>query len=407
MAAPPDPTAFAPAPAAALPRSTRAQRALLAIALVFLLKEGQPLLAPVVIAVLLTFVLAPLVRWLRRRGIPEVMGAALVVSALLASVVPLAATLAEPAAVWWQRAPETVSRALRQIDRLRAAVPGLSPPAAAIVQPLAPASRARPGTAAAAAAAAAAASVPAPVTAPDPIKERLASEGVTLTGVVLGRGMAFAVSASATLILLYFLLASEHWLLLRTVAAVPRRRARALLVGGVRSAQREIARFVLALGLVNLGVGLTMGVVLHTLQLPNPLLWAVVCGVLNFIPYIGPFIIAMLLLAAGALTFDLPGAMVAPALAFMLVHAVESNLVSPWVVGRQLQLSPLAIFLSVMFWGWLWGIAGAVIAVPMLIGIRSVCRRRRALRQVCHYLDGNWRPPPSLATLLRVRRRQT
>ena len=403
MAAPPDPTAFAPAPAAALPRSTRAQRALLAIALVFLLKEGQPLLAPVVIAVLLTFVLAPLVRWLRRRGIPEVMGAALVVSALLASVVPLAATLAEPAAVWWQRAPETVSRALRQIDRLRAAVPGLSPPAAAIVQPLAPASRARPGTAAAAAAA----SVPAPVTAPDPIKERLASEGVTLTGVVLGRGMAFAVSASATLILLYFLLASEHWLLLRTVAAVPRRRARALLVGGVRSAQREIARFVLALGLVNLGVGLTMGVVLHTLQLPNPLLWAVVCGVLNFIPYIGPFIIAMLLLAAGALTFDLPGAMVAPALAFMLVHAVESNLVSPWVVGRQLQLSPLAIFLSVMFWGWLWGIAGAVIAVPMLIGIRSVCRRRRALRQVCHYLDGNWRPPPSLATLLRVRRRQT
>lgn len=248
--------------------------------------------------------------------------------------------------------------------------------------------------------------MPAPVTAPDPIKERLASEGVTLTGVVLRRGMVFAVSASATLILLYFLLASEHWLLLRTVVAVPRRRARALLVGGVRSAQREIARFVMALSLVNLGVGLTMGVVLHTLQLPNPLLWAVVCGVLNFIPYIGPFIIAMLLLAAGALTFDLPGAMAAPALAFMLVHAVESNLVSPWVVGRQLQLSPLAIFLSVMFWGWLWGIAGAVIAVPMLIGIRSVCRRRRALRQVCHYLDGDWRPPPSLATLLRVRRRQ-
>ena len=295
-------------------------------------------------------------------------------------------------------------RALRQIDRLRAAVPGLNPPAAVIVQPLANAPRARPGTAAAAAAAAA--SVSAPVTAPDPIKERLASEGVTLTGVVLRRGMVFAVSASATLILLYFLLASEHWLLLRTVAAVPRRRARALLVGGVRSAQREIARFVMALTLVNLGVGLTMGVVLHTLQLPNPLLWAVVCGVLNFIPYIGPFIIAMLLLAAGALTFDLPGAMAAPALAFMLVHAVESNLVSPWVVGRQLQLSPLAIFLSVMFWGWLWGIAGAVIAVPMLIGIRSVCWRRRALRQVCHYLDGDWRPPPSLATLLRVRRRQ-
>ena len=322
MAALSDPTA--PGPPSAPLRPSRAQRALLAIALIFLLKEGQSLLAPVVIAVLLTFVLAPLVRWLRRRGIPEVLGAALVVGALLASVMPLAATLTEPAATWWQRAPETVSRALRLIDRLRAAVPGLGPPAAAaaaMVQPLATAPLARPGlypvraAPAPTAAAATAASMLAPATAPDPIKERLANEGVTLTGVVLGRGMALMVSASATLILLYFLLTSEHWLLPRTVAAVPRRRARALLV--------------------------------------------------------------------------------------------ESNLVSPWVVGRQLQLSPLAIFLSVMFWGWLWGVAGAVIAVPMLIGIRSVCRRRRELRQVCHYLDGNWRPPPSLVTLLRVRRRYT
>lgn len=387
------------------PRSTPAQRALLAIALVFLLKEGQPLLAPMVIAVLLTFVLSPLVRWLRRRGVPEVAGAALVVAALLASVVPLAATLAEPAAQWWQRAPETAARVLHQIDRLRAAVPGLGPPPALhaalpVATSTGPAARTR------AVQVAAPASDPrAAAPAPDPIKDRLASEGVTLTGVVLGRGVSFAISASATLILLYFLLASEHWLLLRTVAAVPRRRARALLVGGVRAAQREIARFMLSLGLVNLCVGLVMGLLLRGLGLPNPLLWAVVCGVLNCIPYIGPLIISALLLAAGVLVFDAPGAMLAPALAFAAVHAVEANLVSPWVVGRQLQLSPLAIFLSVMVWGWLWGVAGAVIAVPMLIAIRSACRRRRSLRQVCHYLDGNWRPPPSLAVLLRVRRK--
>ena len=143
--------------------------------------------------------------------------------------------------------------------------------------------------------------------------------------------MVVAVSASATLILLHFRLASKHWLLLCTVPVVPRRRARALLVGGCNR---------------------------HS-------------------------------------------AMAAPALAFLPLHAVESNLVSPWVAGRQLQPSPLAVFLLVMFCGWLWGIAGAVIAVPMLIGIRSLCRRQRALRQVCHYLGGNWRPPPSLARLLR------
>ena len=387
-----EPAASARAPG----RSTPAQRALLAIALVFLMKEAQPLFAPLVIAVLLTFVLSPLVRWLQRRGVPEVAGAALVVAALLASVVPLAAALAEPAASWWQRAPETAERVLRQIDRVRAAVPGLSTQTA----PPPPAPR-RPGAATTAPATA----TPPLAPAPDPLRERLASEGVTFTGMVVGRGLSFAVSATATVILLYFLLASESWLIRRTVAAVPRQRSRALMLGGVRESQREIARFMGTLGVVNLGVAVAMGLLLQHLGLPNPLLWAVVCGVLNFIPYIGPFIVAGLLLAAGALSFDTSAAMLAPALAFVAVHAVESNLVSPWVVGRRLQLSPLAIFLSVMFWGWLWGIAGAVIAVPMLIALRSVCRRRRGLRQVCHYMDGNWRPPPSIAALLRVRRR--
>lgn len=360
------------------------------VALLFLLREARDLLAPVVIAIVLTFVLAPLVRALRRVGVPAVLGSAIVVAALLGTVVPLAASLAEPAAVWWERAPAMLTRFFSQFDRMRASVPGLAPP------PVSPQAARAPRSA-----------VSAPTTPPpDPVKERIASEGVALTGALVKRGASFAITVTATLILLYFLLASEHWMLTRWVEAVPRRRSRALVLGGVRTAQREIGRFVFALGLINIGTGAATGLVLWWLGLPNPTLWAVLVAILNFVPYIGPLIIIALLGMAGVFSFDATTAMAAPALAFLGIHAIESNVISPWVVGRRLSLSPISVFLSVMFWGWLWGIAGALIAVPLLIGLRVVCRRTPSLRAFGRFLDGDARPMPTLRSLVGARRRR-
>jgi len=370
-----------------------AVRGLFAIALVFALREAGTLLAPVAIAVVLTFLLAPAVRYLRRRGIPEVVGAGLLVLLLLSSVVPLAASLAQPASQWWDKAPTTVAQLLAQFDRMRAAIPGLGPP-----PPTPPA--ARPAAQRGAAAAPAAASAPPPA---DPVKERLASEGVALTGVLLERSLVFVISAAATVILLYFLLASEHWMLSRCVEAIPRRRARALLLCGVRAAQREIGRYLFALGCINFGAGLVTGLVLWALGLPNPTLWGVVVAVLNFVPYLGPLTSMGLLLLAGLVSFnDLPS-MLAPAGAYALIHAIEGNLFNPWLLGRRLTLSPLAVFLSVMFWGWLWGIPGALIAVPVLIAMRSFFSRHRRLRHFARVLEGDFNAPPTLRALLRPR----
>ena len=368
------------APAAPGPRSPWALRGLLLLALVFAVREARPLLAPVLVAVMLTFVLAPAVRWLHRRGVPATVGALLLVLALLLTTLSMASSLARPAASWWEAAPTTMAQLVEQLEKLRDAVPGLGRPAAP-----APV-RGRP-----------------PATpAPDPLKEKLASEGVALTGLVLARGFAFMLSAAATVILTYFLLASEHWLLSRTVEAMPRRRARALLLGGVRAAQREIGRYLAALGLINAAVGLLTALALWFIGLPNPTLWGVVTGLLCFIPYIGPTALMLMLLLAGITTFETGPQVFAPMLAFMAIHAVESNLVSPVIVGRRLSLSALSVFLSVLFWGWLWGIVGAVIAVPLLIGLRSLSRRRRGLRLLRLYLEGDHcTPAPSLRALLR------
>jgi predicted PurR-regulated permease PerM len=286
----------------------------------------------------------------------------------------MAMSLARPAAAWWEAAPTTAGQLLDQLDKLRAAIPGLSPPP-------------RSGRSA--------------QPASDPLKEKLASEGFALTGVVLTRSLAFMVSATATVILLYFLLASEHWVVRRVVEAVPRQRTRALLLGGVRAAQREIGHWLAVVGLVNITVGVIMGVVLWLLGLPNPTLWGVVTAVFCFVPYIGPMAVAALLLLAGLSAFDTPAQILAPMLAFAVLHGIESNIVSPLVVGRRLLLSPVAVFLSVMAWGWLWGIAGALIAVPVLIALRSLSRRVRGLRLLRCFLEGDHREaPPSLRVLL-------
>jgi predicted PurR-regulated permease PerM len=367
-----------PAAPAAAPRRGWALRGVFFLALVFAVREARPLLAPVLIAGLLTLALSPAVRSLRRRGVPEVLGALLMVVTLMASTVPLAMTLARPAAAWWETAPTTVAQLLEQLDKVRSAIPGLHPP-----PPPRPGRAALPAT-------------------PDPLKERLASEGVALTGLVLTRSLSFAVSFTATVILLYFLLASEHWVVSRIVEAVPRQRTRALVLGGVRAAQREIGHWLAVVGIVNCTVGLLMGLVLWMLGLPNPTLWGAVTAVFCFVPYIGPMAVMALLLLAGVSTFDSGAQMFAPMLAFVVIHAIESNIVSPLIVGRRLSLSPVSVFLAVMFWGWLWGIAGALIAVPLLIALRSVCRRTRGLRLLRCFLEGDRREaPPSLRSLLR------
>jgi predicted PurR-regulated permease PerM len=325
---------------------------------------------------------------LRDHGIPAAAGAALVVTTLLAAAVLLASLLSGPASQWWERAPQTAAQVMAQFERLRAALPRLVAPTAAS----APKARTQAERAAAA-------------NAPDPLKEHLATEGVAFTRVVIGKVLSFGLSALATVILLYFLLASEQWVVTRSVEAIPRRRSRALLLAGLRTAQREIGRFVGSLALINVFLALVTFAAMSALELPNPLLWGVLAGVMNFIPYIGPIITVTLLALAGVLSFDSASAMLAPAAVFLLIHAIESNLVSPWFVGRRLSLSPVAVFVSVMFWGWAWGIAGAMMAVPALVGLRSVCKRQRRLRLLCAYLEGENRPMPSLRSLLRPRRK--
>ncbi|MBO9687815.1 MAG: AI-2E family transporter [Mitsuaria chitosanitabida] len=368
---------------AALPPSSMrrwATRGLLLIALIFLLKEASAIVLPVLVALVLTFVLAPAVRTMRHHGVPEAVSAAMLVTTVVGCTVLAAALLAEPAAQWWERAPQALSQGLNRVDRWRASIPGFGPPTERR------ASRAAPPPA-------------------DPLRERLASEGVALTAQLVGGGLRLMVSAAATTILLYFLLASEHWVLSRCIELLPPRpRLRCSVLSGLRAAQRDISRYMVSVTAINLVVGGVVAGAMWLLDLPNPGLWGALAVLLNFIPYLGPLIMAGLLLAASVATSPGDGglgALLAPVAAYLCLHGLEANVVTPLVVGKRLSMNPLSVLLSVMFWGWLWGVAGAVLAVPLLICLRSFSQRNRRMRPVALYLRGSDRPCPPLATLLR------
>ena len=338
-------------------------RGLLGVAVVLLLAQARPLLLPIAIAIVFTFVLSTPVRALRRAGVHEYAGAAIVIVAVLAVIALLGMLIAAPAAAWWARAPLIVHELVEAIERWRDALFPYAPPA----------SLARP---------------PAIAGLADPLGDRLASEGWIFTRLAIGETISFAVSASATVILLYFLLASEQWLVTRTAAAIRRPRTRALVMSGFRQAQRDIGRFISTMSIVNVVLGVATGLALWLIGLPNPFLWATTTAVLTFIPYLGPLLVTVLLLLAGSVSFGTGPAMLGPPAAFLLLHGLEANFLSPMIMGHRLRLNPVFVFLSVMVWGWLWGVAGAFIAVPLLLALRAVCKRTRRLRLVCVYLEG-------------------
>jgi predicted PurR-regulated permease PerM len=128
---------------------------------------------------------------------------------------------------------------------------------------------------------------------------------------------------------------------------------------------------------------------MYLLDMPNPALWGAMVAVLNFVPYLGPLISLSVIGVVSLITFDtLHQALVAP-LVFLAIDAIEGNVIEPMLFGRSLSLNPVAIFVALLFWGWLWGAAGILLAVPILIVTKITCQHIEALQPIAEFLDRN------------------
>jgi predicted PurR-regulated permease PerM len=208
---------------------------------------------------------------------------------------------------------------------------------------------------------------------------RVPSTFINWTGTLLA-------GVGETLVLLYLLLASGDLFLQKLVRVMPTLRDKKRAVEISHEIQQNISNYLFSVSLINLGMGLIVSSGLYFMGVPNAAMWGLLVALLNYVPYFGPIAGVLLLAAVGLLTFDTLGAGLLPPAWYLAIHLLESNLITPVLLGRRFTLNPVVIFVSLIFWTWLWGVPGALLSVPILVSIKVICDRVPAASHVSELL---------------------
>lgn len=202
----------------------------------------------------------------------------------------------------------------------------------------------------------------------------------------------FVSYGAVVIVLLYFLLAGGDSFLRKLVTVLPQLSDKIRAVEIARRTEHAISRYLFTICLINLGLGIAVGSAMWALDMPNPVLWGAVAGGLNFIPFLGPAISTALIAGAAILSFDTVEQFLMPPLACAALTIFEGLLVTPTLLGRNLTLSPVVIFLAVLALSWAWGILGALMAVPTLVMVKIVCDEVGMLRPLGIMMEAEPRP---------------
>jgi predicted PurR-regulated permease PerM len=203
---------------------------------------------------------------------------------------------------------------------------------------------------------------------------------------VFGTTQRSVASVLEVLILLYFLLAAGDLFLQKLIKVLPNLADKRKAVQIARAAESSISTYLLTTALVNIGEGTVVAGVMYLWGMPNPALWGALVVLLEFIPYLGALAMVVILGVAALTTFDsIPHALLVPA-SFLLINLVQGNVVSPLLLGHRLSLNPVALFIGLAFWFWIWGIAGAFIAVPLMATFKILCDHIESLASVGEFL---------------------
>ncbi len=206
-----------------------------------------------------------------------------------------------------------------------------------------------------------------------------------LTERLVGGGTQVAATISVIFVLTYFLLSAGDTFLRKLVSVIPTLRDKKRTLEIIRAIESDISFYLVMMLLVNVGLGLGVACITALLGIPDPLLWGTLAAVLSFAPYIGELAIAIILFVVSMVTFDTLGqSLIAPATYLFMMSSV--HLAVPFIVRRRLLLNPVAIFLGIMFLGWIWGIIGALLAVPLLASFKTICERVRTLNPIAAFL---------------------
>ncbi|HEX5694154.1 MAG TPA: AI-2E family transporter [Arenimonas sp.] len=316
-------------------------------ALLYTCYLASSLILPIVLAGFFSLLLSPLMRRAPLRWLPRGVSAVLLVAALLGSLGVAGTFLAEPAADWVRKVPFVMRDAAPKLREM--------------IEPLNQASRARESLGSLTKEPSVSQSGAVVVQPPQP---DLIEAIPGIVGPVL-----------AVILLTFSFLVFGDDVLRKLLDLRPTRAHKKLTSGIVQQIQSDLSRYMLTISGTSSILGLATVAWLWWLGVPDPLLWGVLAAGLNLTPIVGPLVMFLLLTLVGLSQFGTLGAAMLPATGFIALNAVESQLLTPMVLGRTMRINPLAIILWLMLWGWLWGVAGLLVAVPMLVCLKIVADR--------------------------------
>jgi predicted PurR-regulated permease PerM len=335
---------------------------LFALAVLAALYAASAIILPVVLAFVLKLLLQPAVRLLERAHLPRAVGALVAILLVIGALVGLVAALSVPAATWAARLPEGIPRLEAHLVVLKGPIEALQK----VIQQAEQVADA-PG---------------------QKVSTMAVRRDLGLSGALFAGTRAVLDGLFTTVLVLYFLLVSGDLFLRRIVEILPKFRDKRQAVDISQQIEEDISAYLVTITVMNAAVGVATAAAMYLCGLGDPLLWGATAFLLNYIPILGPLFGIGIFLLAGMLSFDtLWGALLPPAL-YLGIHLVEGETLTPMLLARRFTLNPVLVILALVFWFWMWGVPGAILAVPMLAILKIVCDRLRPLKALGHFLEG-------------------
>ena len=342
---------------------------LFVLAIFYTLYFARDFILPILLAWILSSLLAPIVRLFKRVRIPEPLSALFIILALLGILSYGVYSLSDPVAAWVHRAPQVltdvraklhnfirpvaqVQQTTKEIDKMTSLGKDEEAPAVELKKP-------------------------------------------GMGEVVLSRAKDLLFGGGVMLILLYFLLASGDLFLLKLVKILPTMENKKTAVEIYRQIEKDVSTYLTVVTLIYIGFGCVIGSAMYLLGMPNPWLWSVMAAVLAYIPYLGALVGLSTVTVVAILTFDDVFRILAVPMIYFTADTIQANLIFPMALGRRLALNPVVIFIWLIFCGWIWGITGALVAVPLLAIIKIISDQVEQLAPIGEFLGSENKIAPS------------
>jgi len=354
-----------------MPAETRAPRSagiivLAILAVVAALYLGRIFLVPIALSILFAGLLRPIVRRFERAGLSAPIGATVVLLVFVGLLGTGVLALADPVRDWVAQAPSTLTAAEQRIQKLRRPLQSLSAAAQKVER---------------------AATGPEDGSKPTSPAAPAAGGPAAVAARVFGTTTSLLAGVVEVVLLTFLLLASGDAFLTKLVNVIPVRQEKREAVRIAGEVETVVSHYMVVTALINLGQGALVGLAMWLVDLPNPVLWGLLTFVLEFIPFLGGAAMMILLTLAGLATSDGIGQALLPPAIYLAITTLQNNLVSPVAYGRRLRLNPVMILVGVLFWYYLWGVAGAFLAVPIIATVKILGEHIESLAPAAEFLN--------------------